>query len=232
MSKILNKTKKKLRRSFENFLAYIAVRFCRQIVLQKKAFYYYEYARINSIYGNFRLDKDYNAKHIRGLKKESGVIRGVIVDNVEKFESRVQRVLLPGEYNADKNQYSKMIGIHIDNILTAGIGGDMDYEWNFEDDPPEMGEFDLIISQAMLEHLLNPYKHVADLSKMLNPGGKLILHTHIPGFGYHRYPVDCLRFFPDWFEETASRLTLNVLDRYIGDLRICYTLEKSEKANT
>ena len=89
-----------------------------------------------------------------------------------------------------------------------------------------MGKFDAIVSQAMLEHLLNPYKHVVDLSQMLNPGGKLILHTHIPGFKYHRYPIDCVRFYPDWFETIAERLDLLVYDRYIGDLRICYTLQK------
>ena len=89
-----------------------------------------------------------------------------------------------------------------------------------------MGKFDLILSQAMLEHLLNPYKHVFDLSQMLNPGGKLVLHTHIPGFNYHRFPIDCVRFYPDWFEAIAERLNLSVYDRYIGDMRICYTLEK------
>jgi len=78
----------------------------------------------------------------------------------------------------------------------------------------------------MLEHLVDPYKHVADLIELLNPGGMLILHTHIPGVQYHRYPVDCIRFYPDWFEEVATRTNCQVLDRYIGELRICYTLQK------
>ena len=78
----------------------------------------------------------------------------------------------------------------------------------------------------MLEHLVDPYKHVADLIALLNTGGMLILHTHIPGFKYHRYPVDCIRFYPDWFEEVATRTNCQVLDRYIGELRICYTLQK------
>ena len=193
-------------------------------LLQKMVFALYEYPQIKQQYGNFRLDKDYSDKHIKGLSKESGTIRGVIVNIVKNEEQKLNRVLLPGEYNTDKNQYSKLFGINVEKIVTAGIGDDMDFEWNYEEDPPEMGKFDLIISQAMLEHLLNPYKHVVDLSEMLNPGGKLILHTHIPGFIYHRYPIDCVRFFPDWFETIAERLNLSVYDRYIGDLRICYTL--------
>ena len=79
----------------------------------------------------------------------------------------------------------------------------------------------------MLEHLVQPYKHVCDLVDALNPGGHLVLHTVIPGFPYHRYPIDCARFFPDWFEEVARRLSLQICDRYIGDLRIMYKLRKN-----
>lgn len=222
-----------LRNLIENLLATVAVRLCRQVPLQKKIFSYHEYPRIRERYGDFRLDRDYSDQHILGLSKESRAIRGVIVDIIHKLEQKISRVLLPGEYNTDKSYYVKLFGINPSDIVTAGIGGDMDYEWNFEVEPPEMGKFDLIVSQAMMEHLLNPYKHVADLSELLNPGGILIIHTHIPGFGYHRHPVDCVRFYPDWFEETAERLNLRVYDRYMGDLRICYTFQKSgEKEKT
>lgn len=194
--------------------------------LRKKVFSLYEYPKIRQCYGDFRLDRNYNDQQIKGLSKESGTIRGVIVNIVKNVDEKINRVLLPGEYNTDKNYYSELFDINIDNIFTTGIGNDTDYEWNFEEEPPEMGKFDFIVSQAMLEHLLNPYKHVVDLSQMLNPGGKLVLHTHVPGFHYHRFPIDCVRFYPDWFETIAERLDLSVYDRYIGDLRICYTLQK------
>lgn len=194
--------------------------------LRKKIFSLYEYPRIKQCYGDFRLDRNYNAQQISGLSKESGTIRGVIVNLVRNVEEEINRVLLPGEYNTDKKYYSQLFDLNVDQIVTTGIGDDTDYQWNFEQEPPEMGKFDFIISQAMLEHLLNPYKHVVDLSQMLNLGGKLVLHTHVPGFNYHRYPLDCVRFYPDWFEAIAERLDLSVYDRYIGDLRICYTLQK------
>lgn len=212
--------------SIQNIVAEIAVRSCGQFALQKKAFSYYTYPKIRPQYGDFRLDRDYSDRHIWGLSKESGAIRGVIVDIIKKMDQKIDRVLLPGEYNADKIHYSRLFGIDASNIVTAGIGGDMDYEWNFEEEPPEMGKFDFIVSQAMMEHLLNPYKHVVDLNQTLKPGGKLIINTHVPGFHYHRYPIDCIRFYPDWFEEIAKRLNLMVIDRYIGDLRICYTFQK------
>lgn len=82
-------------------------------------------------------------------------------------------------------QCAQLFRVNKRQIITVGVGGNMDHEWNHEQEPPKMGSFDIIISQAMLEHLLNPYKHVADLSGVLKPGTTLILHTHIPGFGYH-----------------------------------------------
>ena len=194
--------------------------------LRKKIFSLYEYPKMKKLYGDFRLNRNYNSQHIEGLSKESGTIRGVIVNIVKNVEEDINRVLLPGEYNIDKKYYSQLFDLNDDKIVTTGIGDDTDYQWDFEKDPPQMGKFDFIVSQAMLEHLLNPYKHVVDLSQMLNPGGKLVLHTHVPGFNYHRFPIDCVRFYPDWFEAIAERLDLSVYDRYIGDLRICYTLQK------
>ena len=213
-------------RKFERQIAWFVVRICRETTLAEAAFAYFSYPKMKREYGDFGIGEDYGDAHITGLSKESGAIRGVIVAAVRNTARDVKSVLLPGEYNRDKKFYSKLFGIEQSNIITAGVGGDMDYEWNYEKSAPDMGSFDYIISQAMLEHLISPYKHVEDLCGMLNKGGYLILHTHPPGFPYHRYPIDCVRFFPDWFETVAQRLGLEVVDRHMGELRICYTYKK------
>jgi len=89
-----------------------------------------------------------------------------------------------------------------------------------------MGQYQLIISQAILEHLINPYKHISDLHRLLEPGGHLIVHSVLPGYFYHRYPVDCLRFYPDWFEEAAARLGFHVVAKHIHRGHIFYKLRK------
>lgn len=223
---MLLETIKYVRQMVGTSIARLAVRTCRQVPLEKVAFAHYAYPKIKNVYGDFRLDENYSTMHISGLEKESGNIRGVIVLTIRKTAHDVTHVLLPGEYNRDKKFYAELFEIDESNITTAGVGSDMDYEWDYENDPPEMGTFDYIVSQAMLEHLLNPYKHVQDSARMLKDGGYMILHTHIPGFPYHRHPIDCVRFFPDWFEKTAERLGLEVYDRYIGDLCISYTFRK------
>jgi hypothetical protein len=73
-----------------------------------------------------------------------------------------------------------------------------------------------------LEHLLNPYKHLCDLLSMLTQEGYLIIQTVCPGYPYHRYPVDTLRFYPDWFEEVGKRLKLTVIHRRVKNNNIFY----------
>jgi SAM-dependent methyltransferase len=132
-------------------------------------------------------------------------------------------MLLPGEYNAVKPIYAGAFGLAAERIVTAGLHPDMDHRWNYEQDPPAgLGPFDCIVSQAMIEHLVDPYRHLRDCAGLLAPGGHLVVHTVLPGFTYHRHPVDCLRFFPDWFEEVGRRLGLAVADRVIHDGHIVY----------
>ncbi len=86
--------------------------------------------------------------------------------------------------------------------------------------------FYLIISQATLEHLIDPYKHLKDLVDLLDDDGRLVVHSVLPGFLYHRYPIDCFRFYPDWFEEVSKRLKLDVEDRQISVFNLTYKLRK------
>ncbi len=208
---------------------HLAMRLCNHAQIQNAVFEKWDLPTLSFTYGPFRHDTTHCGLHIKGLAKESRTIRGTIVHAVQSVETPVRRVLLPGEYNRDKPHYAHLIGIPTTEILTAGVHSDMDHHWDYADPPPAMGTFDLIVSQAMLEHLVDPYRHVSDLAAQLNPGGHLILHTHPPGFPYHRHPVDCIRFYPDWFEEAANRLGLSIAQRYIGNLRICYMLRKSAR---
>jgi hypothetical protein len=173
------------------------------------------------VYGPFDTEL-YRHLDITGLSKESNRIRGEIVACLRSVRWEPP-VLLPGEYNRDRDAYADLL--NTSRIVTAGIGTDHDHQWNFEDDPPTgLDQFGLIVSQAMLEHLIDPYKHVRDCAKLLDADGVAVFHTPSPGFQYHRHPVDCQRFYPDWFEEVAIRLDLRIEYRYFADLRVMYAL--------
>jgi SAM-dependent methyltransferase len=181
-----------------------------------------------SIYGTFTRPEEVVAQPITGLDKESGWIHRFIVEFVDRLRSEfpIAPILLAGEPARVVSHYQAWLDLSRDDITTSGLG-EVDVVWNFEEEPPaELGGFRLVLSQAMFEHLIDPFRHVRDLYNTLAPGGSLIVMTHLPGFEYHRYPIDALRFFPDWFEAVASRLDAVVTGRLVGEERILYQLTK------
>lgn len=166
---------------------------------------------ITSVYGTFLNGEEFENDDVPNASSESGYITGEVAHAIRSFSTPHDIFLLAGERRSAREAYSQISGIEVKNILTAGLHEDMDFQWNYEYTPPaEIPKVELIASHAMIEHLIDPYKHIKDCYGLLKPGGHMIFHTVIPGFHYHRYPVDCLRFFPDWFEEVARRLDAQV----------------------
>ncbi len=180
-----------------------------------------QFACWERLYGQFDLT-DYQPHFISGLPSESGVYHGEIIKWARDLKPG--RVLFAGENKATAARLREIINAA--RVYTTGLG-DTDFKWDFEKEIPVIDTpCDLVVSQAILEHLLNPYKHVQDLSDLLADGGHLILHTVMPGFPYHRHPIDSVRFFPDWFEETAQRINLTVIRKRIIDTHIFYMYQK------
>jgi hypothetical protein len=184
--------------------------------------------RFEEHYGRFMTPAEVRAAPITGLAKESGWIHRFMVEFVDRLRGHapVAPLLLAGEYRAVVGAYVEWLGLDPSQIVTTGLG-DVDVVWDYERPPPEgLGTFSLILSQAMLEHLLDPFGHLRDLCSLLVEGGSVIVMTHTPGFPYHRYPVDCFRFYPDFFEVAADRLGMDVTGRLVGDDRIVYQLTR------
>lgn len=172
-----------------------------------------------SNYGYFD-NANYDHYILSGLPNESTFYSGEIIKWIKDINNPTNKILLAG----DNRQIAMLLGKAINsmNIYTAGIIDDVDFKWDFEDKVPNIGKFNIIVSQVMLEHLIDPYKHMYDLSSLLLPNGYLVIHTVCPGYGYHRYPIDTLRFYPDWFEEVGKRLKLIVMHRRVKNNNIFY----------
>ena len=192
--------------------------------------------RIHKAYGfpkqlSNKQRQDFNLELIDNGEKliECGRYYPEIVYMIKQLE-KIKSVILDG----DSKTIIPIIQNNLRNLefaefTTVGLGSkkDFDFIWDFENvTPPEIPNADLIISQAMLEHLLMPFEHLRDLSKLLNKNGHLILHTQLPGYSYHRYPIDSIRFYPDFFEEAAKRLNLKVVEKYQSDFHIFYHFQK------
>lgn len=166
---------------------------------------------------------NYDQYTLHDLPSESSYYHGEIIRWVQQLSSAPTRTLLAGEANLAAAELRKKM--ELGKVTTAGVL-DVDMPWNFEEKPPEMGHFDLIISQAILEHLIDPYRHMLSLASLLEAGGYLLVHTVTTGFVYHRYPIDAYRFFPDFFETFAQKTDLSVQRRRVHDSHIFYLFQR------
>lgn len=183
---------------------------------------------VTDAHGAFLDGRKFAAKIVTGLASESTVILGEVVHALRAAAQPADVLLLAGDRNSAKPAYARITGIPERRIYTAGLHDEMDYRWNYDLAPPDtMPQVALIASHAMLEHLTDPYLHLSSCYRLLSPGGHAIIHTVMPGFQYHRHPVDCLRFYPDWFEGVALRLGAQVVMRLIStEAHIVYCLHK------
>jgi SAM-dependent methyltransferase len=76
-------------------------------------------------------------------------------------------------------------------------------------------KFDLIISQANIEHVYDPFRYMVNLASLLSNDGRLFVHTVTPGFPYHAFPRDYFRFFSDWFIDFPENLKKHAPEKII-----------------
>lgn len=82
-----------------------------------------------------------------------------------------------------------------------------DVLWNlYEAVPPALASlrFGSVVCQATFEHLMDPVGVLRKLAGLVAEGGYVYLHTHTPLYGYHGWPRDYLRYFPDWFRDVPQ----------------------------
>lgn len=62
--------------------------------------------------------------------------------------------------------------------------------------PWKSARFDVVVSTEMLEHDPAPWLSMAEMGRVLRPGGHLLVTTRGNGFGEHNEPSDYWRFMP------------------------------------
>lgn len=74
-----------------------------------------------------------------------------------------------------------------------------------------LNTYDIVINQAILEHVYDPFGAMKNMSKCLKSGGHLITHTHARNMKYHSFPNDYIRFMIDWWYD---------LPKYINNIKL------------
>ncbi len=89
--------------------------------------------------------------------------------------------------------------------LLHGAYSDVDYISDAASIPVEAGSFDAVICTEVLEHVAEPIKVVKEISRVLRPGGKLILTAPL-GSGIHQEPFHFYGgFTPYWYERFLAQ---------------------------
>ncbi|MGH8640235.1 MAG: class I SAM-dependent methyltransferase [Burkholderiales bacterium] len=84
--------------------------------------------------------------------------------------------------------------------LPQGAYSKVDYVSDAASIPVESGSFDAVICTEVLEHVPEPISVVKEISRVLRPGGKLILTAPL-GSGIHQEPYHFYGgFTPYWYE--------------------------------
>ena len=83
--------------------------------------------------------------------------------------------------------------VSVDKYDTADY---IDYQYDAHDMPFEDASFDIVVCNAVLEHVENPFKVVSELHRVLRPNGEI--WVEIPfNQPYHPSPGDFWRVSPD-----------------------------------
>jgi SAM-dependent methyltransferase len=79
--------------------------------------------------------------------------------------------------------------------------GSIDYLCNATDIPVEDGAFDVVLCTEVLEHVPEPARVVCEMSRVLRPGGLLLLTAPL-GSGLHQLPFHFYGgYTPPWYQK-------------------------------
>jgi SAM-dependent methyltransferase len=103
----------------------------------------------------------------------------------------ITRVL---DYGCGGSPYRRLFGPCV--YHRADLAGDetLDFEYGADSRlPPELSDYDCVLSSQVLEHVLSPSSYLAECYRVLKPGGYLLLTTH-GLFEDHACPDDYWRW--------------------------------------
>lgn len=141
------------------------------------------------------------------VKNTSGGYHGLLQQWWDHYKPINADWLLISEKNDVKSSFQ--VSYPKDSFSTLEYySEDVDYQLNLCDRnfPNLHRKFDIILCQATLEHVYDPFTAVLNMTNLLSKNGVLLLHTHDPSMFYHPYPRDYFRFYSDWFIDLPNNI--------------------------
>jgi hypothetical protein len=73
-------------------------------------------------------------------------------------------------------------------------------------------QYDVVFCQAVLEHVCRPSILIENLVNFTNEGKYIVLMSEGVPKSYHPYPIDCIRFFEDFYRNLTIYLPMELLE--------------------
>jgi len=191
----------------------------------------------NAVFSSKNLNCAYGGSWIGGKFVVRNISTGyhkIMIDYIDKYiDTNTEiKVLLVSENNTVKQDFNNVypkwdidtIDLYpeISKDNNCDIVGDL---CSYMNPIPIDNNYDLIINQATLEHLYNPFRAIENLTSKLKNDGLLVSHTHPPGFQYHQFPRDYFRFMKDWWYDLPKYISnIELKELYMHQNRHVFTL--------
>lgn len=205
----------------------------KELTIEQKVKQMNEYNKTNFKYVEGRCYDDKMSVSGCVLKPGLGAgYHGVLFDYFEKYCSQnIEKMAIIAESNeAAADLEKKYPYLRVDNIVgytDKKNGSDFDVDLNI--DQNFKAEYDVLLSQALLEHVCNPFCAIKNFSDLLNENGIMLLHTHNIKMPYHAYPIDCIRYYEDFFVNITKYLPLEKIEYLEADVHIFCVYRKKGK---
>lgn len=104
-------------------------------------------------------------------------------------------------------------GLQGEQLLSGSYGG-IDYICDATDIPVDAATFDAVICTEVIEHVPHPEKVIKEFSRILKPGGVLLLTAPL-GSGLHQEPYHYYGgFTPYWYQHFLSEVGFEAIQVY------------------
>jgi len=120
------------------------------------------------------------------------------------------RVLLISETRTVKSEFQKIYPSWV--FTCTDLDGDADFDYDLCVTCGLENKYDLIICQATMEHLYDPFAGMKNMIMALKRGGVIVIHTHPQKFPYHSWPRDYFRFMDDWWMDMPKYLPVRLME--------------------
>jgi hypothetical protein len=171
--------------------------------------------------GNFKCF--YGPEHFTPAPNSSGKFWNVLMGYMGQYSKTGDSLLLVAEPKECCPLFYRYNLSFIDNLGYSGEKG-CEYKVDLNVIAQIIYQYNIVFSQALLEHVCRPSVAIENMVNLTLPGGYIMIHSHNPEMPYHGFPHDCCRFFKDFFIDLCKYLPVEMVeyDEWGRNIYTCY----------